>query len=410
MLFYRCLITLLVPFLGLALLFRVIRRHENWRDFNERIGNWHLLPTGPVIWLHGASNGELTAARKIIVATAARHPDATLLITCNSTSAKKMLRDWGLERADIRLAPLDLRWIYRRILARTDLAQFILFEADFWPNRNLTLQEAGIPTAIVGARMSAKSANIWAKFPKLSARIFGGFDLICAQDTASQESLRSLGAKASQFGAQISLKSLYTSSKNANDHARRRNVWLAASTHDGEDAALLNAQLIVIQTVPDMQMILAPRHPKRAAKIAQIALGLGLSVQMRSVSAPFDGQSTVYIADTLGEMDQWYDMAGTCFVAGSLAKKGGHTPFEPAMHNCAILHGPHLENFAEPYAMLHNANGARLCETPREIAINILELRDLRTADEQRSNANYALSKITDIAPVLEALSRLSKH
>lgn len=410
MLFYRCLITLLSPILGIALLFRVLRRQESWRDFNERIGNWRDFPAGAVIWLHGASNGELTAARKIIAATAAHNPDVTLLITCNSTSAKKMMHSWGLERADIRLAPLDLSRIYGRILARTNLKHFILFEADFWPNRGLTLQGAGIPTAIIGARMSAKSAKVWAKFPKLSERIFGGFDLICAQDTASQKRLQSLGAKADRFGPQISLKSLYAAPKNASDHTRRGDIWLAASTHEGEDKTLLQAHLHILQTVPNMQMILAPRHPKRAPNIAKIARGLRLNVQLRSVSAPFDAQSTVYIADTLGEMEQWYDMAGTCFVAGSLVDKGGHTPFEPATHNCAILHGPHFESFAEPYATLHHTNGARLCETPEEIAKNILELRDLDTADRQRANASFALSKITDTAPILEALSRLSKH
>jgi 3-deoxy-D-manno-octulosonic-acid transferase len=407
MLLYRCLFTLALPFLVLALLIRVLRRVESFADFRERLGLWSVLPQGRVIWCHAASNGELAAARPIIEKLADDH---ALLITCNSISGKHLVQSWDLKNADCRLASIDLAQVQRRIIRKMDLRLFALFEADFWPNRLGALKMAHIPVALVGGRISEKSAKGWHRFNGLALRVFGSFDLVCAQDSASRQRLKSLGSRS--FGPHIALKSFYQASRHKTPHpvSDRDTTWLAASTHEGEDAVLLNAHKQILKSAPDTKMILAPRHPKRGDEIAKIAHRLGLKATQRSRGESLDQASELYIADTLGEMDNWYARANICFVAGSLVAKGGHTPFEPLAHDCAILHGPHFENFTEPYGALAKHQGAILCSNDHEIAQSVLALLAPNAAETQVQNARKALDQTHSLEDVLSALRQLSKN
>lgn len=409
MLFYRCLLTLLAPVIAIAMLMRVLRGKESFTNFAERMGFWGSLPKNPTIWLHGASNGELTAAKTLVeyLMQANRHDQ--ILITCNSVSAKNMVLNWGLERVFVHLAPVDLRWIYRRLMTRMQVTSFILLEGDFWPNRILAAQQLGVPLALVGGRVSVKSTKIWSSFARLSQSMFAAFDLIYPQDDASDTRLKTLGAPPEIFGPTLSLKSLYQGKHEHNSKQERAKFWLAASTHEDEDEVLLRAHLEILKHAPEMQMILAPRHPNRGDAVAKLAGSLGLKVTQRSMGSDLAAALEVYIADTLGEMHMWYDASNTCFVAGSLVQKGGHTPYEPFSHDCAILHGPHVENFNEPYSALQSQAGSILCQTEAHIADAVLTLRDPGIAGKQRNNAQVALGATNDLTPVLAALSKMSQ-
>ena len=409
MLLYRFLISLLAPVLAAAMLVRTLRGRESWSDFRERLGLWQQQSKTKTIWIHGASNGELTAARTLIEAIAARRPDADLLITCNTTTAKAMVRAWSLPRTAVYLAPLDLRWIYARIIKQRDVQQFILIEADFWPSRILAAQGLGVPMALVAGRMSQNSAKGWARFSNLSNQVFSAFKVISTQDEAAKARLIALGANPDAFTAPMALKSHYSSTAQPKDHSARQGLWLAASTHDGEDETLLRAHQMARQALPDLRLILAPRHPKRATDIADCARALGLKVSLRSSGAQLNRATDVYIADTLGEMELWYQQAGVCFVAGSLAAKGGHTPYEPAFHACAILHGPHLDNFSQEYQALSAQAGALLCETPKDIAAALVSLQDRASAEKLRDNARRALAVKSDLTALLDKLAPLAK-
>ncbi len=404
MLLYRILISFLAPLILFALFLRVLRRQETIADFGERCGFWRASPKGNTIWIHGASNGELTAARPVIEGIEARAKDTYLLITCNSISGKTMLQTWDLSNAQIRLAPIDLRWVYRRLMSRLNVQHVILIEADFWPNRILAAKAAKSRLSLIAGRMSKKSTAGWQRFGSLASRVFPAFDLICAQDETSEQRLSSLGARANAIGPRLAPKSLVSGLSVSKPHSERAMFWLAASTHEGEDEALLKAHQIARETLPELRMILAPRHPKRAKQILQIARRMGLSVAQRSNGEALDQARDIYLADTLGEMALWYSAAGTCFVAGSLVDKGGHTPFEPAVHDCAILHGPHLENFAENYDALGAQAGALLCSTPDQIADALIALQEESLASIMRSNARRVLSDAPDLGAVLDAL------
>jgi 3-deoxy-D-manno-octulosonic-acid transferase len=409
MLFYRLLISLLTPVLAIALFIRVLRRQERLSDFGERLGIWRNLPKGPVIWLHGASNGELSAARSVIEGILSQRSDVSLLITCNTPTARSMLQEWGLPRIDVRLAPIDLRWVYRLIMTRLKLVSFILVEADFWPNRLSAAKRAGGTLSLIGGRMSEKSVLGWAKFNTLSQRVFSGFQVISSQDEAAQARLISLGAQPTAFTSTLNLKSLYQGVIPPKSQTNRNAFWLAASTHETEDEPLLRAHRDARKTLGELRMILAPRHPKRADDIARIAQSLKLTVARRSQGVTLETPCDVFLADTLGEMETWYRAASICFVAGSLAQKGGHTPFEPAFYNCAILHGPYLENFQNTYDQLDAQNGAMLCNTAEDITNALVALQNPELTAKQCANAQRALTQTTQLETVLRALLERQK-
>lgn len=303
------------------------------------------------IWIHGASVGEMNSARPVIEMLAKR---ARLIVTTNSTTGRALAQSWGL---DARLAPLDVPQALSRFLARYQPRVAVTLENELWPNRSAMLARADIRQFVIGARMSERSARRWAKLPWLIAPMLARIDGLSAQNQGSEERLVGLGLPEAALMPRVQLKLLGPARTRPGipPETRARTI-LAASTHEGEDELILDAFMAARRSVPGLRLIIAPRHPVRGDDIAALIWARGLHAARRSQGA--DETAPVLLADTLGEMARWYDAAGICITGGSLVPKGGHTPWEPAAHECAILHGPHVSNFAEDYAVLHAAGGA----------------------------------------------------
>lgn len=404
MLIYRIVLTCLAPLLIFALALRVLRRRESSRDFFERLGIANA-PRPADIWVHAASNGELTSARPVLLGLLDSDPNLRLYVTCNSTTGKNLVSTWAHPRITVRLAPLDFGWAYRRLIKRLGLQAYFLIEADFWPARLRAFDRAGVACALIGGRMSERSFSGWQRFPALARDTFRSFAMISPQDRASAQRFTKLGAQC--VGEVFSLKALIPQTRPALRHEERIGHWLAASTHKGEDETLLRAHALAAKQLPDLRMILAPRHPARGAEIAELASSLGLNAARRSEGVDLNANFDVLIADTLGEMQEWYAASYACFVAGSLVEKGGHTPFEPAAQNCALLHGPHIENFAEVYAALDAGKGALCLSAAQDIADALVSLRAPSAAQARRDAAHAVLEQAPQIDDLLAALRRL---
>ncbi|MFV0410495.1 MAG: 3-deoxy-D-manno-octulosonic acid transferase [Paracoccus sp. (in: a-proteobacteria)] len=305
---------------------------------------------GPV-WVHGASVGELTSARPVIEQLAHHAP---LIVTTNTVTGRDRARSWGLRA---RLAPLDTPQSLRRFIARFRPRVAVTLENELWPNRSEMLTDANIRQIVIGARMSERSARRWAKLPWLIGPMLRRIDLLSAQNQGAEERLVALGLPPKALMPPIQLKLLgpARSRPGPRPETRERTV-LAASTHEGEDELILDAFMVARRQVPGLRLIIAPRHPDRAGAIASLIASRGLLPARRSQGG--DERAPILLADTLGEMSRWYDAAAICITCGSLLPKGGHTPWEPAAHECAILHGPHVSNFTEDYALLHAVGGA----------------------------------------------------
>lgn len=306
---------------------------------------------GPAeIWIHGASVGELTSARPVIEALAATH---RVLVTANSLTGRDRAAGWGLPA---RLAPLDLPGALARFLDQVQPRLQITVEAEFWPLRSWALARRAIPQAVIGARMSERSARRWARLPGLIGPVLGRLAALSAQDRDSEGRLGALGVPAGAILPRLDLKLLTPAGiAPPPPSADRDRTLLAASTHEGEEAAVLDAWALARRRRPDLRLILAIRHPQRGDAVSALLAQRRIAHGRRSRGA---AGGEVLLADTLGEMERWYGEAGLCFVGGSLADRGGHTPWEPAAHGCAILHGPHIGNFREAYATLDAAGAA----------------------------------------------------
>lgn len=409
MLPYRLLITLLWFPVALILVIRVLRGRETWQDWRERIG-WaipHL--SGRRLWVHAASNGELMSVKPLLDRLRVSNPELGLLITTNSTTARALAREWGISGLHARLAPLDTRWAAQRILNRANVAAFMIVESEFWPNRIAAASARDIPILVLGARLSRRSARTWRRMAGLAADLQSRISYLSPQDHGSRRRFLRFGAKTSQMGPVLDLKSLYTAPNVAVSRAKPpfgfdpASTWLAASTHPGEDEIVLAAHRSLLRVWPELQLVIAPRHPDRGPEIVRMARMEGLQAALRSDGAePRAG--IVYVADTLGEMPLWYALASICFVGGSLAPNGGHTPFEPAAFGCAVLHGPHVRNFQRIYQRLDTCGGAIRVEDADAVHKAVYHLQSPERRDDILHKARSAFETPDALDDVLGRL------
>ncbi len=404
---------LAAPAIALWLRARARRGKEDPARLGERWGRpGAARPAGPLVWLHGASVGEATAILPLRDALRATEPRLTALMTTGTVTGAQAL-DARLGARDLhQFLPVDAGAAPRRFLAhwRPDLA--VWTESEFWPRLMVETDRAGTPMALVNARLSARSAAAWARRPRMAAALLNRFRLVHAQDPESAARLRALGLAPERLRQGGTLKSavrLPEPPPEALATARaaigRRPVWLAASTHAGEDAAILAAHA---RLDPATLLILAPRHPDRGDRVADEIAAAGLPAAQRSRGERPTPETRVWLADTLGEMGLWYRLAPVAIVGGSLADPGagagGHTPFEPAAAGAAILHGPDIRNFAPVYGALKAEGAAEEVDGPESLARAVAAL--LADPDRRALMAARARAVAEGLRPDLDGIAR----
>lgn len=317
-------------------------------DLRQRLVMADAPEVPGAIWLHGASVGELASARPIAEALAAHHP---LLVTANSATGRALAQGWGLPAT---LAPLDVPGALARFLAQHRPRLAISIEAEIWPNRSAVLARAGVPQAIIGARMSPRSAARWARLPGLIGPVLGRVALASAQDTAAGARLVGLGLDPDRLAPPVNLKLIGPCAVVPPPASPRRDgTLLIASSHEGEEAGLLAGLSRLRARAPGLCIIWAPRHPERFAPLAR---------QLPDFARRSDGagaEAALLLADSMGEMGLWYQAAGMALICGSFDATNGHSPWEAAGHACAILHGPNVATAAADYTALAGAGATR---------------------------------------------------
>ncbi|GGE57758.1 3-deoxy-D-manno-octulosonic acid transferase [Actibacterium pelagium] len=406
---YQLILTLLFPVLLARLWLR-----DSAPDRAERLARGTSERSSGAVWVHGASNGELTSAKSLILQLSRHGP---VLVTCNNPTGRALVQGWGFDGVTVQLAPLDLPRVLDRFIAQNAPRGLVVIENEIWPNRIDAMARRGLPVMVVSARLSQGSARNWARLSGLARHILGAIRLLSAQDAGSEDRFRSLGLSADAIAPRLNLKTtLLPDPPDAGDLAAlspvlaRDKTVLAASTHPGEDEIILQGFKLALQQDPDLRLILAPRHPKRREAITRLLTEEGLTFAARSLIPRPAPDTQVYLADTLGEMGLWYSLAGTTFVGGSLVDHGGHTPFEPAAFGCAILHGPYYSNFSDTYDRLRTENASTLVQTPDEIAAALLRspktqaaigeaAHDLLQDQNAAKTLDLLVDQITELCP-----------
>ena len=397
---YRGLTSLLGPAVSLYLARREARGKEERERIGERRGRTgDMRPAGPLVWIHAASVGESVSVLALIERLAAERPSLRFLMTTGTvTSARLLAARLPQDRARHQYVPLDHPAYVRRFLDhwQPDLALWV--ESELWPNLILETRSRGISMVLLNARMSAKSFRGWRRFPGLIQPILRAFDLCLAQDEVQATRLSDLGAaKAATVGdlkaAAAPLTADAAELSNLTAALRGRPLWLAASTHAGEEEAAATAHAALAKTHPSLLTVIAPRHPARAEAIVSMLQARGLTVARRSRAEPIETGTEIYLADTLGEMGLLYRLSPIAFIGGSLTPVGGHNPTEAALLGCALIHGPDMTNCAAIAGEFDEAGGALPVRDTDELAAAVGRLLSDPADRERRSKAALEIAQ-----------------
>ncbi len=359
---------------------RLVQRRERGKEdprrLDERMGVASVArPGGRLVWFHAASVGEAASLLELLRRIRDGREDVTCLVTTGTVTSAQFLEGRLPEGCVHQYAPVDvLPWVERFLEHwRPDLA--VWTESEFWPATLCATHRRGVPMLLINARISQRTFRTWRLAPGMAEALLGRFDRILAQDDLAGEQLLELGADPERLEVTGTLKE--GAAPLPHDEVERagiaaafagRPVWLAASTHEGEEEIVAGAQATARRERPNLALILVPRHPERGDAVAAMLRGRGLRVAQRSKGEGVGDDTEVYLADTLGELGIWYRIAPVSFVGGSLVAVGGHNPFEPALLGSAILHGPFVRNFAEAYARLTAAGAAVRVRDEGELA------------------------------------------
>ncbi|MDG4646824.1 3-deoxy-D-manno-octulosonic acid transferase [Roseibacterium sp. SDUM158017] len=348
----------------------------------ERRGEATLpRPDGRLIWFHAASVGESLALLELIRRILDEREDIHVLVTTGTVTSAGVMAERLPERAFHQYVPLDARAFVTRFLDhwKPDLA--IWCESEFWPALICETHARGVPMVIVNARMSKTSHDRWRFLKGMARSLLERFGHAMVQDDITAMYLRRLGMPPERMEVTGTLKE-GAAALPCNEDERRelaehlggRPVWLAASTHDGEERIVLEAHDLALKVNPRLLLILVPRHPQRGDEIAHMLQAEGWRFNRRTADEMPDADAQVYLADTMGELGLWYRISSISFVGGSLQPIGGHNPFEPAALGSSILHGPYVTNFVDIYQRLTEAKAARLVSGPDTLAEAVHEL------------------------------------
>lgn len=409
---YRTASRALGPIAELALARRLKAGKEDPARISERRGvPGRARPEGPLFWIHGASVGESLSVLPLVNRLKHLRRDLSFLVTTGTTTSARLMAERLPEGAFHQYIPLDHPRFVEGFLAHWRPQAAVFVESEFWPNLILSARAHVGFMALINGRVSPKSFEEWSKKRETIRYVLSAFDLMLAQDHQNAERLKTLsGREVATFGNLKNAAPPLPTDKSALERikaaVKERPVWLAASTHPGEDDAVFSAHKLLKTSFPDLLTIVAPRHPERGIEVRELAAASGLSASRRAADESVPPGTDIYIADTLGELGLFYRLSDISFVGGSLTPKGGHNPLEPARLGGAILHGPFTFNFVETYAQMRAAGGAALVRNDRELATAVRRLlSDEKTRlamasaarEAAEASAERVLNEISDL-------------
>ena len=361
---YSTLLYLSLPLVLARLLLRSRRSPLYRRRWAERFA---LIPavSGHPVWVHAVSVGETVAVAPLLKRLLEAHPGIPILVTTTTPTGSQRVRALLGERVQHCYAPYDLPDVVARFFRRVQPRLVIIVETEIWPNLLAAARRRAIPVVLANARLSMRSASRYRHVACVLGPALDAFHTIAAQSEADARRFRALGAPAQRvqisgnlkFDLEINAACVTAGRALREVLGSQRPVWIAASTHQGEEALILQAQRVIQARVPQALLILVPRHPERFDSVAALCGQLGMETARRRTGDSVRATTQVYLADTMGELAKLYAAADVAFVGGSLVAAGGHNVLEPASLALPVLVGPHVFNCAEIVARLENAAG-----------------------------------------------------
>ncbi len=401
------------PLAGLILRSRLKKGKEDPERLPERRGvPGRPRPEGRLVWIHGASVGETVSMTPIVERLMERGHH--VLVTSGTVTSARIMAERLPSGAIHQFIPLDAPGFMQRFFRHWRPDVGLIAESELWPNMIIEAGKHDVPLMLLNGRMSERSYARWTKHPAIARMLLGRFDVVMAQTRLDGERYQRLGAPRVAMGGNLK----YDVTPPPADPAALallqggtagRPVWVAASTHPGEEEIIIDAHRRIAQRLPKLLTIIAPRHPRRGEEVEALARGAGVATARRSAGLNPDRAVDLYVADTVGELGLFYRLATVAFLGGSLVPHGGQNPIEPAKLGAAIAHGPEVHNFADVYASLDQAGGAAQVSDAGALAGRVhLWLTDAGQARAAGRAALAAVGELTGAAErVMQALDPL---
>ncbi len=400
----RHLYSIVLYFLVPLVLFRLWWRGRKVPAYNKRILERFAYIKSPKqqprIWLHAVSVGETMAAKPLLQALLQKFPDHAVLVTTSTPTGSAQLRKLFPERVEHFYFPYDLPNVIRRFLNRINPDILIVMETEIWPNLYHQCHQRKIPVVLANARLSERSLKGYKRISLLIKPVFKAISLLSPQSEADAKRFYQIGACKQQTMVCGNLKfEIKTAAdiKETGDGLRHnignRLVWIAASTHKGEDEILLQVHAKVLESLPAALLILVPRHPERFQDVAELCNKAGMLTQRRSEAAVPNANTQVYLGDSMGELAAFYVASDIAFIGGSLVETGGHNPLEPAAEGIPVLMGEHVFNFSTIVKHMQDASAIRIVKTESELTQQLLYLFK---HPEERSKLGNAAQKMVE--------------
>ena len=417
---YTLLFHLGLPLVAIRLWLRARKAPAYARRIGERFAiNLPAMQPGG-IWVHAVSVGESIAAAPMIRALLERYPQLPITVTCMTPTGSERIQALfaGEPRIQHCYLPYDLPWAAARFLNRVQPKLAVIMETELWPNHIHQCAKRGIPVALANARLSARSAKGYGRFARLTRPMLAEMSLIAVQTETEAERFRQLGARPECVEVTGSIKfdlsinpQLLADARELREQwqAQARPVWIAASTHEGEDEIVLAAHRRLLNQCPNALLILVPRHPERFNAVFELCRREGFATVRRSSGEAVNAATQVMLGDTMGELLFLYALADTAFVGGSLVPNGGHNLLEPAALAKPVLSGPHLFNFLEISALLRDAGALEEVDDAQGLALAVQRLFELPQDARRMGQAGLKVMQLNQgaLQRLLDGLGRL---
>ena len=395
---YSGLLYLLLPITVYHLMWRGLRTRQYLQRWGERYARYQGPSSHPSIWLHAVSVGEVNAAAPVVNALRQLHPDLRWVITTITPTGSDRVRAlWGDAVEHVYL-PYDVPGCVDRFLGHFQPRVALILETELWPNLLFGCRDHGIPVYILNARLSARSLRGYRLLGPLIRRALDTVTHVAAQSADDARRFVRLGADRSRVSALGNLKfDIAAPSREqmldlfATHVPSGRPVWIAASTHEGEEESVLALHRRLRARFPGMLLIWVPRHPERFARVEQLAREQGWKVATRTVDQWPQPDSEVFVVNTLGELMGFFACADVAFVGGSLQPIGGHNLLEPAAMGTPVVTGPHLHNFSEISRRMREAGALRVGKDVQGVGDALEQLFDDRQLRQTMVDAGLQL-------------------